>query len=245
MWIGWGNRHYFRNLVLENISRDRLDFEKGEVFLIDKPYEWTSFDVVKKIRGTLRIKKVGHAGTLDPLATGLLIVCAGKATKRIESYQGMRKEYTGTLVLGKTTPSIDLETDFDSTTDYSHVTNQMLEEALGPLTGSIMQVPPEYSAIKVDGQRAFKMARKKEPVKLEPRPVTVDEFELTKIELPSIDFKITCSKGTYIRSLVRDFGIALGCGAYMSALRRTAIGEFSVEQAYALNDFISALRTNT
>lgn len=226
------------------VSRESLDFEKGEVFLIDKPYEWTSFDVVKKIRGTLRIKKVGHAGTLDPLATGLLIVCAGKATKRIEEFQGKPKTYTGALVLGKTTPSIDLETAFDSESDYSNITPAQIMAAAADLTGELMQVPPEYSAIKVDGQRVYKMARKKEPIKLEPRPVLVTRFEITEIALPTVKFAIECSKGTYIRSLVRDMGEALGCGAYMSELRRTAIGEHRIEEAYQLQDFIEAIRVS-
>lgn len=226
------------------IDRESLDFEKGEVFLLDKPYEWTSFDVVKKVRGTLRIKKVGHAGTLDPLATGLLIVCAGKATKRIDEFQGKPKAYTGTLVLGKTTPSIDLETEFDSESDYSQVTVEQIKQAAAELSGPLMQVPPEYSAIKVDGKRAYKMARKKEDVKLDPRPVTVDKFEITEVDLPHVKFAIDCSKGTYIRSLVRDLGKKIGCGAYMSELRRTAIGEHRIEDAYNLEEFIAALKSN-
>nr|WP_245907031.1 tRNA pseudouridine(55) synthase TruB [Reichenbachiella versicolor] len=227
-----------------DISRDSLDFEKGEVFLLDKPYEWTSFDVVKKVRGTLRIKKVGHAGTLDPLATGLLIVCAGKATKKIDEFQGKPKSYTGTLVLGKTTPSIDLETEFDSESDYSQVTLEQIKKAAQELSGPQMQVPPEYSAIKVDGQRAYKMARRKEDVKLDPRPVIVDKFEITEINLPEVKFEIDCSKGTYIRSLVRDIGRKLGCGAYMSELRRTAIGEHKIDDAYNLEEFIAKLKSD-
>ncbi|WP_109832596.1 tRNA pseudouridine(55) synthase TruB [Reichenbachiella versicolor] len=226
------------------MSRDSLDFEKGEVFLLDKPYEWTSFDVVKKVRGTLRIKKVGHAGTLDPLATGLLIVCAGKATKKIDEFQGKPKSYTGTLVLGKTTPSIDLETEFDSESDYSQVTLEQIKKAAQELSGPQMQVPPEYSAIKVDGQRAYKMARRKEDVKLDPRPVIVDKFEITEINLPEVKFEIDCSKGTYIRSLVRDIGRKLGCGAYMSELRRTAIGEHKIDDAYNLEEFIAKLKSD-
>ncbi|MFY0627839.1 MAG: tRNA pseudouridine(55) synthase TruB [Reichenbachiella sp.] len=220
-----------------------MDFEKGEVFLIDKPYEWTSFDVVKKIRNTLRIKKVGHAGTLDPLATGLLVVCAGKSTKRIDTYQGWPKSYTGTLVLGKTTPSVDLETEFDSESDYSQVKVEDIEHAAASLTGDLMQVPPIYSAVKVDGQRAYKAARRKEDIKLNPRPVTVHKFKLSMEKPPEVKFEIDCSKGTYIRSLVRDLGEKLGCGAYMSELRRTAIGEFKVSEAYNLEEFILALQS--
>ncbi|UXX80092.1 tRNA pseudouridine(55) synthase TruB [Reichenbachiella carrageenanivorans] len=219
-----------------------MDFEKGEVFLIDKPLEWTSFDVVKKIRGKLKIKKVGHAGTLDPLATGLLIVCAGRSTKKINEYQDLGKTYTGKMVLGKTTPSVDLETEFDSEKPYDHITPGQVEEAATQWTGDIMQVPPIYSAIKVDGERVYKAARRKEEVKLNPRPVQVSLFEVDTSQLPEISFKIQCSKGTYIRSLVRDVGEALGCGAYMSELRRTAIGDFQVEDAFVLDDFISRLQ---
>lgn len=219
-----------------------MDFEKGEVFLIDKPLEWTSFDVVKKIRGRLKIKKVGHAGTLDPLATGLLIVCAGKATKKINEYQDLGKTYTGQMVLGKTTPSVDLETEFDSEQPVDHITPEQVKNAAAKWTGDIMQVPPIFSAIKVDGERVYKMARRKEDVKLKPRPVQVPVFDVDTTELPVINFKIKCSKGTYIRSLVRDVGETLGCGAYMSALRRTAIGDFDVKDAFVLEDFISRLQ---
>ncbi|PIB37318.1 tRNA pseudouridine(55) synthase TruB [Reichenbachiella sp. 5M10] len=219
-----------------------LDFEKGEVFLLDKPYEWTSFDVVKKVRNKLKIKKVGHAGTLDPLATGLLIVCAGKATKKINEFQDLGKEYTGTLVLGKTTPSVDLETEFDSEGDYSKITAEQIEAEAKKLTGPIMQVPPIYSAIKVDGQRAYKIARRKEEAKLDPRPVVVSKFVMDISNMPEVTFEIHCSKGTYIRSLVRDLGEALGCGAYMSSLRRTAIGQYKIEDAYNLEEFIDSLQ---
>ncbi len=181
---------------------------------------------------------------MDPLATGLLLICAGKSTKRIDEYQGLPKKYTGTLVLGKTTPSVDLETEFDSESDYTQVTGDMIEAAVETLTGDILQVPPIYSAVKVDGQRAYKAARRKEDIKLNPRLVTVSEFKVHYSDLPEIKFEITCSKGTYIRSLVRDLGEALGCGAYMSELRRTAIGSFEVSNAYNLNDFILALQSH-
>lgn len=221
-----------------------LDFEKGEVFFIDKPYEWTSFDVVKKIRGRLRIKKVGHAGTLDPLATGLLIVCAGKATKKINEYQDLGKTYTGKLILGKTTPSVDLETEFDSEKGTDNITQSQVTEAAKKLTGDLMQIPPIYSAVKIDGERAYKIARRKEDAKLDPRPISVTLFEVDTDDFPEIGFKIKCSKGTYIRSLVRDLGEDLGCGAYMSELRRTAIGDFSIAEAFQLEDFISQLEAD-
>jgi tRNA pseudouridine55 synthase len=228
--------------VVEPILISSLDFEKGEVFLIDKPLEWTSFDVVKKVRGKLRIKKVGHAGTLDPLATGLLILCAGRATKKINTYQDLGKTYTGTLVLGQTTPSVDLETEFDSESEYNHITKEQILAAAKKQTGEFMQVPPIYSAIKVDGQRAYKAARRKEEIKLNPRPVNVSEFKITSIALPEVSFEIKCSKGTYIRSMVRDLGEEVGCGAYMSSLRRTAIGDYQVKDAYQLEDLISRLQ---
>lgn len=228
--------------MVDPILISEMDFEKGEVFLVDKPLEWTSFDVVKKIRGRLKIKKVGHAGTLDPLATGLLIVCAGKATKKINDYQDLGKTYTGTMVLGKTTPSVDLETEFDSDKPFDHITQDQVKAAAAKWTGDIVQIPPIYSAIKVDGERAYKAARRKEEIKLKPRPVQVPVFEVDASNLPEVKFKIQCSKGTYIRSLVRDVGEELGCGAYMSELRRTAIGDFKVDDAFVLEDFISRLQ---
>ncbi|MEP3387943.1 MAG: tRNA pseudouridine(55) synthase TruB [Reichenbachiella sp.] len=228
--------------MVEPILISEMDFDKGEVFLVDKPLEWTSFDVVKKIRGRLKIKKVGHAGTLDPLATGLLIICAGKATKKINEYQDLGKTYTGKMVLGKTTPSVDLETEFDSEKPWDHITENQVKEATAKWTGDIIQIPPIYSAIKVDGERAYKAARRKEEIKLKPRPVQVPVFEVDASNLPEVSFKIQCSKGTYIRSLVRDVGEALGCGAYMSELRRTAIGDFNVDDAFVLEDFISRLQ---
>ncbi|WP_373520362.1 tRNA pseudouridine(55) synthase TruB, partial [Aquiflexum sp.] len=176
----------------------------GEVFLINKPYEWTSFDVVKKVRNALRIKKVGHAGTLDPLATGLLIVCAGKKTKSIESFMAQEKEYTGVFVLGKTTESFDLEKEIIEVADPSYLTLEEVTSAVKQLTGNILQIPPMHSAIKVDGKRVYESARRGEEVKMDPRPVTVSEFEIVKFENPEVHFRIVCSKGTYIRSLARD-----------------------------------------
>jgi tRNA pseudouridine55 synthase len=214
----------------------------GEVFLIDKPLEWTSFDVVKKVRNALKIKKVGHAGTLDPLATGLLIVCAGKKTKSIDIYMGQEKEYTGTFVLGKTTESFDREKEIIEVADPSHLTYEDVKGAVAALTGKILQIPPMHSAIKVDGKRVYESARKGIEVKMEPRAVTVSEFEITRFELPEIDFKIICSKGTYIRSLARDLGEMLDVGAYMSALTRTRIGEFRLENAEDLSTLVDNIK---
>ena len=216
-----------------------LDFEKGEVLLINKPKDWTSFDVVKKLRNVLRVKKIGHGGTLDPLATGLLIVCTGKMTKRIEEFQGLNKSYEGVIEIGKTTPSFDLETEFDSESPIDNVDAKSIRTAISKLTGSIEQVPPVFSAVKVDGKRAYKSARKNEEVKLKSRQVTIEFFNTTHIELPEVHFNITCSKGTYIRSIANDFGKLLGCGAYLKELRRTAIGDYKIEDSYALTDFVS------
>jgi len=214
----------------------------GEVFLINKPYQWTSFDVVKKVRNALRIKKVGHAGTLDPLATGLLIVCAGKKTKSIESYMAQEKEYTGVFVLGKTTESFDLEKEVIEVADSSLLTEEDVKSAVRQLTGNIMQIPPMHSAIKVDGKRVYESARRGEEVKMDARPVTVSEFEIVKFENPEVHFRIVCSKGTYIRSLARDLGEILKVGAYMSSLTRTRIGEFSLDSADDLMDLIDKIK---
>lgn len=223
-------------------DKENYDFQQGEVILIDKPLEWTSFDVVNKLRYQLKLKKIGHAGTLDPLATGLLILCTGKMTKQIEKFQAQEKEYTGTLVLGKTTPSIDLETDFDSETPVDHLTEVELEAARRQFLGKIEQIPPMYSAVKVGGERLYKKARKGKEVLVKAREVTVSTFELTRIELPEVDFRIVCSKGTYIRSLVRDFGKALKVGAYLSSLRRTRNGSFHVSEAYQINEFVDLIK---
>lgn len=212
-------------------------FEQGEVLLIDKPLGWTSFDVVGKIRALLKYKvglkklKVGHAGTLDPLASGLLILCTGKYTKRIDEFQAQVKEYTGTFTIGATTPSYDLETEINSNSDYSYVTKELIQNTTHKFTGIIQQLPPIYSAIKIEGKRAYEFARQQQDVELKTREITIDEFEITNINLPEIEFRVVCSKGTYIRSLANDFGKALGCGAYLSVLRRTRIGKFSVSQA--------------
>lgn len=205
--------------------------EEARVLLVNKPYEWTSFDVVNKLRYRLKIKKIGHAGTLDPLATGLLIICTGKMTKRIEEFMGQEKEYTGTFVLGQSTPSHDLETAVDEQHDISVLTEEMIRSATHPFTGTIQQLPPMHSAIKVGGKRAYEFARQGKEVELQPRAVEVSVFEITSIQLPEVNFRIVCSKGTYIRSIARDYGKLLGVGAYLSRLCRTRIGTFRLEDA--------------
>lgn len=209
---------------------------EDRVLLVNKPFKWTSFGVVKKIRYKLKIKKIGHAGTLDPLATGLLILCTGKFTKRIEEFQGQEKEYTGRFVLGQTTPSNDLETEPTAPVGVTHLTAEQIHNTTKQFTGIIDQVPPMHSAIWVDGKRAYHLARKGREAELKPRQVTVTEFEITAIELPSVSFRVVCSKGTYIRSLARDFGDALGVGAYLGELCRTRIGQFRLEDAKQIED---------
>jgi tRNA pseudouridine55 synthase len=212
---------------------------EGKVLLIDKPLKWTSFDMVKKVRWLTKIMKVGHAGTLDPLATGLLIICTGKYTKQINDYMGMPKEYTGSMVLGATTASYDLEQEpenFKSIKDIEAITELAIQEATKKFIGTILQMPPQHSAIKKDGKRLYESARQGIEVKVDPRQITIQEFEITKINLPNIEFRVLCSTGTYIRSLVHDFGQALGVGAYMSGLRRTKIGTFNVEDAMQWED---------
>lgn len=211
--------------------------QDGRVILINKELGWTSFDVVKKIRNLLRIKKVGHAGTLDPLATGLLIICAGKMTKQINQFMDQEKEYTGTMVLGKTTPSVDLETEFDSDKSIEHIEEKQVINLTKKFIGHLMQTPPIYSAIKIGGEPLYKKARKGEKVKIDPRPVESKDFEITEINFPEIRFRLVCSKGFYVRSLVRDFGESLGVGAYMSALERTRIGDYKIEDAQSIDEF--------
>lgn len=209
--------------------------DEGRLLLIDKPLEWTSFDVVNKLRRILNTKKIGHAGTLDPLATGLLIICVGKMTKQIEKFMGLEKEYTGTFVIGRTTPSHDLETPVSEEVDYSSVTTENIEAAARSLTGVLSQLPPLHSAIRVGGKRAYSFARKGKEVELQPRKVEVSKFDITGMSLPEVHFRIVCSKGTYIRSIARDFGAALGVGAYLSSLRRTRIGPYRIEDALTLD----------
>ena len=212
---------------------------EGKVLLIDKPLKWTSFDMVKKVRWLTKIMTVGHAGTLDPLATGLLIICTGKYTKQINDYMGMPKEYTGSMVLGATTASYDLEQEpenFKSIEDIEAITEFAILEATKQFIGTILQMPPQHSAIKKDGKRLYESARQGIEVKVDPRQITIQEFEITKINLPNIEFRVLCSTGTYIRSLVHDFGQVLGVGAHMSGLRRTKIGTFNVQDAMQWED---------
>lgn len=217
-------------------------FEEGQVLLINKPLYWTSFDAVKKIRNLVRTKKVGHAGTLDPLATGLLIICTGKFTKTINEYMAQEKEYTGTFTLGATTPTYDLESEPGNFKPIENIREEDIRAATKNFTGEIMQVPPAHSAIKVDGKRVYESARRGIEVKLEPRKIVIKEFEIIKIDpiaigLPVVHFRVVCSTGTYIRSLTFDFGEALGCGAYLSSLCRTRIGEFTVTDAMTIEVF--------
>lgn len=205
--------------------------------LVNKPLEWTSFDAVRKIRGLVRIKKVGHAGTLDPLATGLLIICTGKFTKKINEYMAQEKEYTGTFTLGATTPTYDLESKPGDFKDIHSITEKEIHAATKQFFGEIMQVPPAHSAIKIDGKRVYELARQGKEVKIEPRKITIKEFEITKVEMPVVSFKVVCSTGTYIRSLAHDFGAALGCGAYLSSLCRTRIGEHKLEDAKTMSEW--------
>lgn len=207
------------------------------MLLIDKPLRWTSFDAVRKIRNLIRIKKVGHAGTLDPLATGLLIVCTGKFTKRINEFMAQEKEYTGSFTLGATTPTYDLESEPENAKPFDHITTEQIKAATEKFTGEIMQVPPAHSAIKQDGKRVYELARAGKEVKLEPRKIAIKEFEITRVELPLVYFRVVCSTGTYIRSLANDVGEALGCGAYLSSLCRTRIGEFQVKDAMSIEAF--------
>jgi tRNA pseudouridine55 synthase len=215
-----------------------IDFNAGQTICIDKPATWSSFHVVKKVRFLTKAKKVGHAGTLDPLATGLLVICTGKHTKIINTYQGQEKEYTGKYKLGVTTASYDSEEPEENPKPYDHITLKAVEECVkSAFTGVILQKPPIFSAVKVGGERAYSKARKGEEVIIQPKEVTIHTFEITSFEPPFIAFKIVCGKGTYIRSIARDLGVALGCGAYMSELRRTRIGEFKIEDAYTIETF--------
>ncbi|HEY9194973.1 MAG TPA: tRNA pseudouridine(55) synthase TruB [Mucilaginibacter sp.] len=220
------------------------EFADGELLLVNKPYHWTSFDVVGKLRNSFKpLKlKVGHAGTLDPLATGLLIICTGKMTKQIDTFQAEEKEYTGTMVLGATTPSYDMETEPDQKFDISQLTEDQLRSNCAQFLGEIQQYPPAHSAIKVDGERLYEKARRGEDVELRLRNITISQFELTRIELPEVDFRVVCSKGTYIRSLVHDFGAALNNGAYLSKLRRTRSGNFNIGDAWDVMELVNTIR---
>ena len=226
-----------------------LNITEGEILLVNKPYRWTSFDVIGSLRGHIKHLlgkkiKIGHAGTLDPLATGLLIVCTGKATKRIEEFKDFDKEYTGTFTLGATTPSYDMEKEVNETFATDHITPDSIANAAQSLSGDIMQIPPMFSAIKVDGKRAYESARKDKDLGLAARPVSVPVFEITRIAMPEVDFRIVCSKGTYIRSLARDFGLALNSGAYLSALCRTRVGPHRLADAYDVEQLKTVLSEN-
>lgn len=229
--------------VEETVSSP-FDFAGGEVLLVDKPLEWTSFDVVGKLRNSMKPQKikVGHAGTLDPLATGLLIICTGKFTKRIDSFQAEVKEYTGVITLGSTTPSYDLETAINQTFDYTHITESEIYETVLQFIGELEQYPPAHSAIKIKGERVYEKARRGEDVELKARRITINSFEIEKIEMPDVYFRISCSKGTYIRSIAHDFGKALGIGAHLSRLRRTKSGDFHVDDAWNLQDLIERIK---
>lgn len=224
-----------------------LQFEQGEILLINKPYKWTSFDVVAKLRTLIRTYykipkiKVGHAGTLDPLATGLLIICTGKFTKRIDEYQGLEKEYTGVFRIGATTPSFDLEKEIDNEMPFAHITIQQIEQAAVQLTGTYEQAPPVFSARKINGRRAYKYARQQQEVDIKPRLITVSGFEITQVNLPYLCFRISCSKGTYIRSIARDLGGILGCGAHLTELCRTRIGSYSLRDAWEMETLSQTL----
>ncbi|MFD1186084.1 tRNA pseudouridine(55) synthase TruB [Pontibacter rugosus] len=217
----------------------QYDFAAGEILLLNKPLDWTSFDVVKKVRNTIRVKKVGHAGTLDPLATGLLILCTGKFTKRIDEIQGQEKEYTGIIRLGEITPSYDRETEVTETHDTSHLTEADIKAAAQTFVGTIEQIPPIYSAVQVDGKRAYDLARKGKAVDLKPRTITIQAFDITSINGPELEFRVVCSKGTYIRSLAHDLGQQLGVGGHLSKLERTRIGAYKLEDALTIDDIIA------
>ncbi|MFC4263939.1 tRNA pseudouridine(55) synthase TruB [Ferruginibacter yonginensis] len=222
----------------------RKTFEEGKVLLIDKPLHWTSFDVVRKIRNSIKIKKVGHAGTLDPLATGLLIVCTGKFTKKINEYMAQVKEYTGAFTLGATTATYDKESDPENQQPFEHITELQIKQAAQQFVGAIEQFPPVYAAIKKDGVAQYELARRGKDVDLQARPITIYEFEITAVALPVVQFRVACSTGTYIRSLAHDIGQALQCGAYLSELRRTKIGDFDTANAVTLDAFLEQLKAD-
>lgn len=227
------------------------DFQDGQVLQIDKPLNWTSFQAVNKLKWALKSKlglkkiKIGHAGTLDPLATGLLLVCTGKFTKRISELQGQEKEYTGTITVGATTPSYDLETEINETFPTEHITEELIHETVKQFIGEIDQRPPIFSALKKDGVRLYEHARNGEEVEIPTRKTVIHEFEITRIALPEIDFRVVCSKGTYIRSLAFDFGKALNSGGHLTALRRTKIGNYDVKDGYDLEAFVDSLPKKT
>ncbi len=227
------------------LQKEINKYEEGQVLLIDKPFNWTSFDVVRKVRSLIKIKKVGHAGTLDPLATGLLIVCTGRFTKKINEYMGMEKEYTGTFTLGAVTPTYDLESKPADMKDISGITEEQIHKATKPFTGEIQQVPPMHSAVKKNGKPVYLLARKGIDIQLEPRTITINSFTIEKIELSIVHFRVVCTTGTYIRSLANDYGKELGCGAYLSSLRRARIGEFLAENGLQMEDLSKQIKEET
>ncbi len=239
---GTENEPVERKRSMPITEQAKLAFEEGKVILLDKPLHWTSFDAVRKIRNAIKIKKVGHAGTLDPLATGLLIICTGKFTKKINEYMAAEKEYTGSFTLGAVTPTYDLESDATDFKDTGKITTAQINNATQNFIGHIKQMPPLYSAIKKEGVALYTLARRGKDVELEPRDIFIKKFEITSIEMPVCRFRVVCSTGTYIRSLAHDFGAALGCGAYLSELRRTRIGEFCVDNAKTIQGFIDSLQ---
>ncbi len=220
-----------------------IDFAAGQTILVDKPLDLTSFDVIYRLRRFLHIKKIGHAGTLDPLATGLLILCTGPATKRIEEFKDFDKEYTGTFKLGATTASFDLEKPVDFTFPVDHINADLIQQAAARLTGDIQQIPPVFSAVKVNGKRAYKYARNEQEVELKARMVSIPVFEITRLELPEVDFRIVCSKGTYIRSIARDFGTILESGAHLTSLCRTRVGPYQLANAWEIDALKNTIRS--
>lgn len=235
---------------MENSGEENKNsiYQEGQVLLLDKPYEWTSFDLVNKVRWLLRRKlnvkkiKVGHAGTLDPLATGLMIICTGKATKQIDSYQAQEKEYIASIKLGSTTPSFDIETEVDQEYPYEHITEELVQTALQQFIGEIDQIPPMFSAKKVKGKKLYELAREGKTIELKPSRIRIDKIEILEFDLPVLKLKINCSKGTYIRSLARDTGKALNSGGHLLALKRTAIGQFHLENAETIDNFAKKLQ---
>ena len=228
-------------ITRETTDFSNLDFQSGEVILADKPVGWSSFKVVYKIRKAIEVKKVGHAGTLDPLASGLLILCTGKKTKEIDKYQSIEKTYTGTILLGKISPSMDLETEIIKEGSLEGITESKILAVRDSFLGKILQIPPMYSALKFKGKSLYKLARKGKSIERKPREVILSKFEIKNISLPYVDFEITCSKGTYIRVIANDFGEKLGCGGLLKSLRRINIGEYSVENAVKVDDFVHNL----
>ena len=229
----------------KTVDFSALDFIVGETLLIDKPPKWTSFKVVHTIKKTINVKRVGHTGTLDPLATGLLIVLTGKSTKQMMNYQNLDKTYTGILLLGKSSPSMDTETEMTSKDLPSNLSNNRIYEVRNMFLGDITQTPPMYSALKVDGQKLYHLARKGKIIKREPRNIHISSFDITTINRPEIHFEITCSKGTYIRAIANDFGEKIGCGAVLSSLRRTRIGDYNVKDALTVSEFTKMGSSNT